>query len=53
MSNRKLRVLNVAVRTVKFEENNDDVSLVEIVFSRKLTALEVSGVEAVLVGQIK
>lgn len=53
MASRRLRVQSVAVKTVKFEESNDDVSLVEIVFSRKLTSLEVSGIKAVLEGTIK
>lgn len=47
MSSRKLRVEAIDVGV---QENK---SVVTIVFSRKLTQLEVSGVRAVLEGEIK
>lgn len=52
MGTRKLKVESVTVRNMT-GNGKPDRTMVEIEFSRKLTALEVSGVEAVLVGQIK
>jgi hypothetical protein len=52
MSSRKLRVLKVVVLDAT-DEDKTPVTTVAITFSRKLTALEVSGVEAVMSGQIK
>jgi hypothetical protein len=51
MASRKLKVESVNVRPAKVR--GQDVSEVLIVFSRKLTPLEVSGVRAVLEGEIK
>jgi hypothetical protein len=50
MGTRKLRVESVDVTVAQSDPNK---SLVKILFSRKLTALEVSGVKAVLEGQVK
>jgi hypothetical protein len=50
MSSRRLKVESVQVED---SGQNPVKSIVKIVFSRKLTALEVSGVKAVLDGEIK
>jgi hypothetical protein len=58
MSSRKLRVTDVKVETVGpivvgGQRTGVDVTQVIITFSRKLTALEVSGVKAVMEGELK
>jgi hypothetical protein len=54
MSSRKLRVLRVNVlNDTMNDESKTPVTTVAITFNRKLTALEVSGVKAVLDGEIK
>jgi hypothetical protein len=55
MAQRKLKVLDTIVSecNVKIDEKPCTVTRVAIVFSRKLSALEISGVRAVLDGEIK
>lgn len=58
MSSRKLRVTNVKVETigpiaVGGKPVGGDMTQLTIMFSRKLTSLEVSGIKAVLDGEIK
>jgi hypothetical protein len=50
MASRRLRVESVDVVVAQSDPNK---SLVKILFSRKLTSLEVSGIKAVLEGTIK
>lgn len=51
MASRKLRVVNVEVQNVASDKG--EYTTIAIVFSRKLTALEVSGIKAVLDGEIR
>lgn len=54
MATRKLRVTTVDVDNGYLHDGKGpEVTRVSIVFNRKLTALEVSGVKAVLDGEIK
>lgn len=55
MSSRKLKVLSVGVAEYELtqEQGGGIATSVVIGFSRKLTSLEVSGVKAVLEGEIK
>lgn len=53
MSSRKLRVTKVAVTDAHSGNPKQPYSVVTIHFSRKLTQLEVSGVKAVMEGELK
>ena len=54
MAQRKLKVLDVITKevTVKIDNVDTRVTEVDIVFNRKLSSLEISGVKAVLAGEI-
>lgn len=51
MASRKLKVTNVTVRNMT-ESGKADRTMIEIEFNRKLSPLEISGVKAVLQGEI-
>jgi hypothetical protein len=53
MASRKLKVVKVSVIDAHNGDKKNPYSVVTIQFSRKLTSLEVSGVKAVLDGEIK
>jgi len=53
MSSRRLKVESIRVADSSRSDGKGDHSILTIVFSRKLTSLEVSGIKAVLDGEIK